>query len=126
MAQYEVKIDMWWGSGHCNEERFTVSRKSEIPALIRQRVASFVRRYAYDCGNLNHPLNPSLGNVTVRKIEHDWYLNKDRFKLQEFMNLEIEQVRINIETDKQFINGQYNMQPHPKNKRRVAADRRMR
>jgi hypothetical protein len=117
MAEYEVVADFWWGSGHCFEERFTVSKKSQIPGILRSHMLSFTRRYTFDCGNLNQPLHPRLGAVTVKKIEQTHYLNKERFHLDEFMELEAEQTRQLIESKTIYVNGSYNRTPHKKHRR---------
>jgi hypothetical protein len=122
MAEYLVTLDFWWGSGQfgsnlCTTEQFTVSKKSEIPGEVRRCALIFSRRYSFDCGRLGNPLHPRIGNVKFCKIEETHYLNKDRFNLDQFMALEEEQTRKLIEDDKQFVNGQYNYEPHPRHKR---------
>jgi hypothetical protein len=115
MAEYLVKMDIWWGSGHCDTFEFHVNKISEIDKYAKRRIIEFARRYTFDCGDLGYPLNPSVGNVTVVKIEKTKYLNTD--KLEKFMNNERNWTEKLIKEKKEIVDGHYNLEIAPLNQK---------
>lgn len=68
--QWRVDLDWGWGQGMRFNERhsFHVNSMDEIDPEVRRFIGQMVDRYAFDCGRIEHPLNPWLYGLVITPV----------------------------------------------------------
>lgn len=68
---YACEMSWTWGGRMATfreTSRFTVYTLDELDAAIKAEIARICERYAFDCGRLTHPLNPSIGSLHITPV----------------------------------------------------------
>lgn len=112
---WEYEVHWQWGSegyGAPLRESFTILALNDTEARgqIEKRLRRIARRYSFDCGELRHPLNPTVGGVHKKLWVSSEYV---QMELGTFLQHEVEWTKQLIEQGKLFINGDYNIEPAP-------------
>jgi hypothetical protein len=113
--QYLLEVDLsWYGSTVCHTETISIHTDDVSDEAIRKFVFDhylpFAQRYAFDCGDLNHPLFPRIGNIRYTPVETTQYCYYNFEEEQNRIRLYIEYL---IRTKQQFIDGRYNKADPP-------------
>lgn len=67
---YQCELYWTWGRSYRFDEvhRFSVLSQDEIDGAIQEFIKKMVSRYAFDCGNLDQPLNPWVSYLRVTPV----------------------------------------------------------
>lgn len=90
--KYLLTLRWSWGKRNRFQEeaRWTVYSKDEVPQIIKPYLISIANKYTYDCGDVTHPLYPSVDSISVTPIEETEYL--DTFEYSGFLDERVELV----------------------------------
>jgi hypothetical protein len=113
---WHVEINWGWGGQSCfrEVESTRILKREELPQVVESFVRRMTRRYTFDCGRLEQPLHPWIGSIRLTEEREPEWLSMDDLGLGQLLARETEWTRTLIENGRQFVNGNYNNEPAPK------------
>ena len=109
---YLCKLHWTWGGNFSETTEFFVYERDEIKEKAEEIIVKIARRYAFDCGRLEKPLNPLVSSITVIPYTEGETIFASDIGLDEFMDAEVVHTRWMIEQGQQFVDGGYNLARH--------------
>jgi hypothetical protein len=111
MAEYLVTLCWSWGRLHRFSEKheFYVDDRNEIFERSQHFIKSISRRYAYDCGRLDYPLNLCVQSIKVTPVKEEYLKPAELAKFDAYVEQENEKTKNHIINNTLFVNGHYNL-----------------
>lgn len=111
--KYLCKLHWSWGNQSRFQEvyEFSVKEKGEVDEAIRSFIVRMSRRYAFDCGRAEYPLNPIVSSLEI--IPHAEVEQRDLMDYQPILDAEVAWTEQLIHEGNLYAGSGYNLTPSP-------------